>query len=75
LRPTNSIAARSNGRCRAAADPAAVFVARSAFVPIYQRGLERLHMPFVSYRAGAFVVYQPSRRTSVERALAAGRAG
>jgi uncharacterized membrane protein len=57
----------------AAPKPPAVFVARSAFVPIYQRGLERLGVTFVRYPAGDFVVYEPARRVSIERALAAGR--
>jgi hypothetical protein len=57
-----------------ARDPAAVFVARSAFVPLYRRGLERLHVSFATYRAGEFVVYQPARTVRVEDAVTAGRA-
>jgi hypothetical protein len=57
----------------AAADPPAVFVARSAFVPIYERGLARLHIAFSRYRAGDFVVYQPERAARVAQVLAAGR--
>ena len=56
----------------AAPDPAAVFVARSALVPKYRRGLVRLGVTFSSYRAGDFVVYQPSTNVSLDRVLAAG---
>jgi hypothetical protein len=57
----------------AAPDPPAVFVARSAFVPVYRRGLARLGVGFTSYRAGDFVVYQPAHRVDLDRVLTAGR--
>ncbi len=52
--------------------PAAVFVARSALGPEYQRGLTRLGIAFDRYPAGDFVVYQPARNVDFERVLAAG---
>jgi Dolichyl-phosphate-mannose-protein mannosyltransferase len=54
-------------------DPPAVFVARSAFVATYRRGLARLGVSFTSYRAGDFVVYQPAHKVGLDRVLAAGR--
>lgn len=52
--------------------PAVVFVSRSKQGQLYQRGLVRLGIVFEKYRAGDFVVYQPSRKTDFERVLATG---
>jgi hypothetical protein len=58
----------------AAPDPPAVFVSRSGLVAIYHRGLGRLGIPFSSYRAGDFTVFQPARKVDFERVLTAGNA-
>jgi hypothetical protein len=54
--------------------PATVFVARSPEGRVYERGLVRLGVAFDSYRAGAFVVYQPARKVDFEHVLAVGYA-
>jgi hypothetical protein len=54
--------------------PAAVFVARSRQGKVYGRGLARLGVAFDRYPAGDFVVYQPARKVTFERVLAAGQA-
>jgi hypothetical protein len=60
---------------RAAADQnptTAVFVAKSELATAFERGLERLGIPYTKTPAGDFVIYQTARRTSVEPVLAAG---
>jgi uncharacterized membrane protein len=55
------------------ADPPAVFVATSATVATYRRGLARLGVSFTTYPGGAFVVYQPAHKIDFDRVLQAGR--
>jgi hypothetical protein len=52
--------------------PAAVFVAASRLGPRFERGLVALGIGFDKYRAGDFVVYQPTQRVDFEHVLGAG---